>query len=357
MAYVKDAPGLRRQLESLPAAEREAAVKPFLMPPRVRKSSVRGRKASSKPVRRFLRSKLYYLLYFLIHIVFSIYSRIRQSYYAVVDRVLAILYYHHRTPELIRKDVRGLDRLPEHLSVVLTLRREEDALETLMDEVAELTAWSSCAGIPALSIYEKTGILKSHIPALHRIITSKLDTYYGPPSHQPSLGVFAPHHPLYAPKLVPQASKSNVENITVLLLSSTDGRETLVDLTKTLAEMAQHGKVSPQDIGIKLIDAELAEMMTIPASSPQDPGNETNGTDSPSGSLPAPLIKAEPDLILIFGPYVKLDGYPPWQIRLSEIFCTGDHTTGIAGEVEAVEYQRFIKGLWKYARAEMRFGR
>ncbi|KAK2859892.1 hypothetical protein FQN49_004606, partial [Arthroderma sp. PD_2] len=286
-----------------------------------------------------------------------IYTRIRQSYNAIVDRFLAILYYHHRTPELIRKDVRGLSRLPEHLSVVLTLRKDEDSLETLMDEVAELAAWSSCAGIPALSIYEKTGILKSHIPALHRIIVSKLDTYYGPPSHQPSLGVFAPHHPLYAPTLVPQSSKSNIETITVLLLSSTDGRETLVDLTKTLAEMAQHGKVSPQDIGTKLIDAELAEMMTIPASTPQESGIESSGTDSPAGNSSTPLTKADPDLVLIFGPYVKLDGYPPWQIRLSEIFCTGDHSTGIAGEVEAVEYQRFIKGLWKFARAEMRFGR
>lgn len=53
--------------------------------------------------------------------------------------------------------MRALSQLPEHLSVVLTLNKEEDALETLMDEVAELAAWSSCAGIPMLSIYEKTG--------------------------------------------------------------------------------------------------------------------------------------------------------------------------------------------------------
>lgn len=83
--------------------------------------------------------------------------RVRQAYHAVVDRVLAILYYHHRTPELIRKDVRGLERLPEHLGAVLTLRREEDGLEILMDEVAELVAWSSCAGIGAVSVYERTG--------------------------------------------------------------------------------------------------------------------------------------------------------------------------------------------------------
>jgi dehydrodolichyl diphosphate syntase complex subunit NUS1 len=77
-----------------------------------------------------------------------------------VDRVFAILYYHHRTPELIKKDVKGLQRLPEHLSVILKL--EEGAkggagLEILVDEVAEIAAWCACAGIPTLSIYEKTG--------------------------------------------------------------------------------------------------------------------------------------------------------------------------------------------------------
>jgi len=75
----------------------------------------------------------------------------------VVDRILAIVYHHHRTPELIRKDVRGLKRIPEHLSVVLTLRTEDDSLAVLMDEVAELAAWCTCSGIGQLSVYEKTG--------------------------------------------------------------------------------------------------------------------------------------------------------------------------------------------------------
>lgn len=73
-----------------------------------------------------------------------------------------MLYYHHRTPELIQKDVKSLKRLPEHLSVILKLEeggRGDAGLETLMDEVAEISAWCACAGIPMLSIYEKTGKL------------------------------------------------------------------------------------------------------------------------------------------------------------------------------------------------------
>lgn len=79
------------------------------------------------------------------------------------DRILAILYYHHRTPELIQKDVKGLDRLPKHLSVILKLEDGgRGGLEALVDEVAEISAWCACVGIPMLSVYEQTGKLSSY---------------------------------------------------------------------------------------------------------------------------------------------------------------------------------------------------
>lgn len=74
------------------------------------------------------------------------------------------------------------------------------------------------------------------------------------------------------------------------MLSESDGRRTLVDLTKTLAEMSQKHKLNPEDISMDLIDAELSEG-----------------------------VMDEPDLLILFSESVVLDGYPPWQIRLSEI--------------------------------------
>ncbi|KAK2741777.1 hypothetical protein FQN57_005521 [Myotisia sp. PD_48] len=361
MAWKEPQAELRKRLNNLSPSEREKFIQPYLPPPRSIKSGSRSHtQKSSQPIRNFIKSKLHYLLYFIIHIFFSIYVRCTQSYYAAVDRIQAILYYHHRTPELIRKDVKGLSQLPEHLSAILKLRTDDDAVDILMDEVAELAAWSACAGIPTLSIYEKTGALKPFIPTLYKIIIDKLSTYYGSPNQQPTLRLFAPHHRLYSSPLDSRSSKTNPESITVLLLSGTDGRATIVDLTKTLSEMAQHGKLSPHDISTNLIDAELADMMTIPAPpSPPVDGSDGSSDDDIDRSemTQSALIKAEPDLVLVFGPYVKLDGYPPWQIRLSEFFCTGDQSTSITGGVEAVEYQRFLKGLWKYAKAEMRFGR
>lgn len=139
------------------------------------------------------------------------------------------------------------------------------------------------------------------------------------------------------------------------MLSAADGRETLVDLTKTLTEMSQNGKLSPADISLELIDAEISEITSQPSQS--TPGT-LNGATETTSNLFRP-VKPEPDLLIIFGPYVNLDGYPPWQIRLTEIFCTGDRGSSITGgnDFEAVEYQGFLRGLWRYARAQMRFGR
>jgi hypothetical protein len=112
-------------------------------------------------VRRFLRRQYHVLVFALIHIFFSVYIRIRQAYHAVANRIYSVYYHHHRTPELIRRDVKGLRRLPKHLSVILTLedqRRSGAGLERLMNEVTDVAAWCASAGIPQLSIYEKTGM-------------------------------------------------------------------------------------------------------------------------------------------------------------------------------------------------------
>jgi len=78
--------------------------------------------------------------------------------------------------------------------------------------------------------------------------------------------------------------------------------------------------MSQSDITMELIDAEL-ESLTIP----------------------------EPDLLILFSPSVKLQGYPPWPIRLTEIYHVPDN--------DSVGYQVFLRGLYNYAKCQMRFGR
>ena len=112
----------------------------------------------------------------------------------------------------------------------------------------------------------------------------------------------------------------NLQNLSVLLLSAEDGRDSLVDLTKTLTEMSQRSKLSSNDVTQELIDAEITES-----------------------------VMGEPNLLVLFGPRVELSSYPPWQLRLTEIFHVQDN--------QGVGYQVFLRALYSYANAQMRFGR
>ena len=144
-----------------------------------------------------------------------------------------------------------------------------------------------------------------------------------------------------------QPSNTSKPGLVILLLSTPDGRETLVDLTRTLAEMAQHGKIRPQDITAELVDAELCEVTMRPSSSSSSSSSSSTSLQNGNGKVnPLVYLKPEPDLVLTFGDFLVLDGFPPWQIRLSEIFCA-----------RGVEYMSFLRGLYHYAGAQMRFGR
>ena len=182
---------------------------------------------------------------------------------------------------------------------------------------------------------DSAGTLKDHIERTHRVVSSKLHSYFGP--HVPTLQVQAPHIPSFLDGDQSGRASSSAGNnlsswtfvpqltcllghLSVLLLSEGDGRATLVDLTKTLAEMSQRNKLSADDISLDLIDAEISES-----------------------------VMAEPDLLILFGPYVKLQGYPPWQVRLTEIYHSQDNC--------GVGYQVFLRALYNFAKAQMKFGR
>lgn len=152
------------------------------------------------------------------------------------------------------------------------------------------------------------------MPRVYEATIQKLAFYYG--GEHPTLSVTSPHRDGYSS---PDLS-NKLGHLKLHLISSQDGRDSVVDLTRTLAEMSQKGKLSTADISMDLIDAELSEG-----------------------------IMDEPDLLILFSPNVELSGYPPWQIRLTEIFCLKDN--------EAFGYQVFLKALRNYANAQMRRGK
>jgi undecaprenyl pyrophosphate synthase len=68
----------------------------------------------------------------------------------------------------------------------------------------------------------------------------------------------------------------------------------------------------------------------------------------------------EPDLLILFSPRVDLQGFPPWQLRLTEIlyllFKTTINPSHLPDNTN-FGYSVFFRGLRMYARAEMRVGK
>lgn len=150
------------------------------------------------------------------------------------------------------------------------------------------------------------------MPQVHRATSQRLTDWFGK-YHAPSLSV----HARGFPTIQPQNSNSNLG---MMLISADDGRGAMVDLTKVFAQMVQKNKITTADITSDVIDNELTE-----------------------------AVMAEPDLLISFEPFVDLQGYPPWQMRLTEIYCAHDN--------QGVSYQVFIRGLHKYAEATFKMGK
>jgi hypothetical protein len=158
MAGLREQEALRSNIgpdgRPLSAQERERLLQPYLP------AASPGKQHRTQPLRQLIKAALHLLLYNLIHLAFSVYHRFRVAYHNLIDRIFAILYYHHRTPEYIQKDVHRLKKVPKHLSIILELddnTRDNSSLETLIHNVCEVAAWSACAGVPLLSIYEPSG--------------------------------------------------------------------------------------------------------------------------------------------------------------------------------------------------------
>ncbi|KAI1447939.1 Undecaprenyl diphosphate synthase [Annulohypoxylon stygium] len=310
--------------KKLDVEERERLVQNYLPSPPKRSRS-HGRNAKHETsrfgIRKFFKSQLYSLLYFSVHFAFSIYIRTRSAYHSISLRTLSIFKYHHNTPDFVRRDVSTLRRLPKHVSIILTLEdggRAGDALEKLVNEASEVAAWCSSAGIPRLSIYERTGVLKRYMPQTHRALVQKLKSWFGksqaPPVSISTRGASTIH------TANREYFSHDAPPLEVVLISEDDGREAMVDLTKVLVQMVQKEKIKAADITVDVLDNELSE-----------------------------AVMTEPDLLISFEPYVDLQGYPPWPIRLTEIYCNPDN--------QGVGYQVFLRGLRKYTEATFKLGK
>lgn len=74
---------------------------------------------------------------------------------------------------------------------------------------------------------------------------------------RPTIRVHAPHSRAYENGDATNDESEAEVDLEVMFISEEDGRESLVDLTKTLCDMAQRGKLSSEDVSVDLVDAEV----------------------------------------------------------------------------------------------------
>lgn len=95
------------------------------------------------------------------------------------------------------------------------------------------------------------------------------------------------------------------------------GRGILVDVAKQLCQEGKHSV----DVDINTVDVRLKAQTETP----------------------------DPDLVIVCGNVLSTFGYPPWELRISEIYQVCSH--------HGITIQDFVSILEKYANCEQRFGK
>ncbi|ODQ78529.1 hypothetical protein BABINDRAFT_172275 [Babjeviella inositovora NRRL Y-12698] len=281
--------------------------------------TVNNTPSKDSPVSAWLVFYFYHSLLITIFVFMSLIRNVQYGYNRVVLRFFAYTYAPSKSPQLIRDDVLLLSKLPKRVSTILTLKPEDEengGIDGLMSDCGKLAAWSLASGIPHLSFYETSGAIKEHTPELTRAITKTLSLYFGPDN----IPTFSIRIPRTRTVIYSTGEKPEKISLRILLLSREDGKPTIVALTKSMARLAAEGELDPKDVTISLVDGELTA-----------------------------LVGHEPDLLIQFGPILDLQSYPPWHIRLSEIYWDPDNNS--------VNYAVFYRALRKYSLSKINVGK
>lgn len=270
----------------------------------------------------------------IFYLIYSIYALFEYAINRGKLRFLSIAYRSNDDPSVINADINKLPKIPQKLSVILNYKSEQEeggGIDGLCNDGASIAAWCVSSGIPSISIYEVNGVLKKSVSELSRAIFEKFESYFGT-ENIPNFLIKIPHLNLSYSGIDSVLIDNSVKgtgrdkddfaeyDIEISLISKVDGRSTIVELTKVMAQLAKNGELKKSDITIKFLDHELRQ-----------------------------LIGEEPDLIILFQPYLDLQGYPPWHIRLSEMYWEPDN--------DSVSYVIFLRALQKYSTCKVNVGR
>ncbi|CAB4394322.1 unnamed protein product [Rhizophagus irregularis] len=249
---------------------------------------------------------IYNLLLVILHFMYSLYK---------LYLSIPLLFLRNRTPTCASQlsgDIKYLDKIPKHLAVMFW---SDDIQEERLIEAAQLCCWAWCFGVKTVSIYEPEGHLKEYIQLLQYHINTVSREFISLEKILPTIQVTSP-----SSISSPIENETNQSDLLVNLISRSDGRARIVETTKSLTKDVIQEKIKYDDVNIQELDRRL-KIFQIP----------------------------EPQLLISFSSRIDLDGFPPWQIHLTEIFHVPDNPN--------FSYSIFLQGLRKYSKCNQRFGK
>ncbi|KAI0361532.1 hypothetical protein OH77DRAFT_1492567 [Trametes cingulata] len=282
-------------------------------------------------------------------------------------------------------------KMPSHLALTLVPNSEDDDEvneQYMLDSVEKVVHWCKLAGIRRLTVYDRQGVLAKCSLELRRRLHPpseaepedspvECDIQYPPTpppsddadsrplspyseSATPKLGVTTIHfaNPLRARKRMNGLKRRRMSHgktyepqLTLHIVSYQSGKPAVAAAARTFLHAARQCK------GPNRVAHALPQLPSI-----QDLSAVLEGEHGfPSPDLM--IVHRKPPIAQLRSP-VELNGFPPWQTRLTEIYwdrfppvASQLRKRATSGDHSSIEETEFRRALDEFADAEMRLGK
>ncbi|ORX45058.1 Undecaprenyl diphosphate synthase [Piromyces finnis] len=276
----------------------------------------------------FILSPIFYVILFGMHVFYSIYLMFNKIISNIKDKLAEKKF--ELTPKTLSMNVVYLKKIPKHLSFIIQIQPKDHENPTeLFHNIKQLIYWSIEVGIPYISFYDYNSFLKQHIKEIANTFDEEV---HFPAAPEFSIKFNGSGDLVTARHLTNtyilnnnEKQKTFYSHFHVNFISYDDGKPQIAKVASLLSKTMKSSEV--QCMTIEAMN-EVISKYTF----------KNDGCD--------------PELIIIYGgtpEYFQLYGYPPWQIRLSEIYY-------VPGKKD-ITYAGFINGLFRYSRCEQRVGK
>jgi len=292
---------------------------------------------------------LFVCIFWLLHAIFSLTEYIMAFCYILSAKWRSVFSRDLEAVDI--EGVKNISKLPKHIAFLVL---ENDIL---YDDVAKLVIWSLLVGINVISLYDVHGKMKRNQRKLLGAINKEYIKYLG--MMEPFKLTWRPHDDLdsvvdksdtvivsrngvmYPDKngngMSSLANGSNgnghsnghhsdhqnghINQVSISLLSREDGKQDIVNAAKKLGRQVRYGSLQAEDITVSSVGPQLR-------------------TNSGLG---------DPCVLIRLGGLASNMDFPPWQLRLTEMYSISSQ--------RGVTKESLIRVLRQYGRCEQRLGK